>query len=275
MDFAQPGQVLVSRSYYDVISRITDDTASLFQYMGQYEDKHARLHEVYAVGHHRGADAPPTTRRQGPSTGYTRTQPSQSAKALSAEDVQEVELELARHIGPLAKVLVKKAVPRAPTLAALREALAPSIQESKARDAFIAGTAASGRADSQPVSGKRATTKPPSQFSGLAPSIPVMSRSSSKSVPFGSAPSKGVSIPSGASKLAQHPQLQLEADEAAAIESALSRYIGPMAKMIVRKEASRTANFKDFLSAVAGNIDQPTQRDQFLAALKRSLVKRY
>ena len=49
MDFAQGNQVLVSRSYYDVISRITDDTADLFQYLGQYEDKHGRLHEVYAV----------------------------------------------------------------------------------------------------------------------------------------------------------------------------------------------------------------------------------
>ena len=84
-----------------------------------------------------------------------------------------------------------------------------------------------------------------------------------------------MSIPSSPSKLAPHPQLDLGGDEAAAIEQALSRYIGPLAKMIVRKEASRYANFKEFLAAVAGNIDQPTQRDQFLAALKRSLVRRY
>ncbi|MEP6790986.1 MAG: protein kinase, partial [Ramlibacter sp.] len=50
MDFAQPNQVLVSRSYYDVISRITDDTAGMFSNLGQYEDKHGRLHEVFAVG---------------------------------------------------------------------------------------------------------------------------------------------------------------------------------------------------------------------------------
>jgi serine/threonine-protein kinase len=233
--------------------------------MGQYEDKHARLHEVYAVAHHRGADAPATTHREGPATGYTYTRPS-ATQALAAEDVQDIEIELARHIGPLAKVLVKKALPRAPTLAALREALAPSIQEKNGRDAFIAGTTSQGRPDSQPVSGKRGSSKPPSQLTGLAPSIPVVARSTSKSVPFGSVPP---------SKLAPNPLLSLEAAEAAAIESALSKYIGPMAKMIVRKEASRTANFKDFVTAIAGNIDQPTQRDQFLAALKRSLVKRY
>ncbi|MEJ6023367.1 protein kinase domain-containing protein [Ramlibacter sp. PS4R-6] len=283
MDFAQPNQVLVSRSYYDVISRITDDTAELFQYMGQYEDKHGRLHEVYSVGHQRSGATQATTRREGPSTGYTRTQPAPSGQPLLAEDVHDVEMELVRHIGPLAKVLVRKAVPLAPTIPALREALAPTIQEQKAREAFIAGASSQSHPDSQPVSSKRATTKPPtsqrtsspSQFGGLGPSIPVVARGSTKSVPFGTAPSKNLSIPTSPSKLAPHPQLELDGEEAAAIERALSKYIGPMAKMIIRKEASRNANFGEFLTAVAGNIDQPTQRDQFLAALKRSLVRRY
>src|SRR5947207_2942750 len=111
MDFAEGNQVLVSRAYYDVISRITDDTAGLLHYMGQYEDKHARLHEVYAVTQ-RGATA--TTHRQGPSTGYTQTLPVKSLEPLDPDDVHDIEVELARHIGPLAKVLVRKAAKIAP-----------------------------------------------------------------------------------------------------------------------------------------------------------------
>ncbi len=47
-----------------------------------------------------------------------------------------------------------------------------------------------------------------------------------------------------------------------------------MARMLVRKETGRTASFKEFVKAVALNIDQPDQRDQFMQALKRSLHPR-
>jgi hypothetical protein len=272
MDFAQSNQVLVSRAYYDVISRITDHTADLFQYMGQYEDKHGRLHEVYAVAQ-RGAT--PTTRRQGPSTGYTQTQPVKGAKPLAEEDVQEIEHELARHIGPLAKVIVRKAAPLASSVQALREALAPSIQEPKAREAFIAGANSQSHPNSSPVSGKRSGTKP-SNFSGLGPSVPVMARGSSKSVPFGSTPKSQPSSPSGGySRMAPHPKLELADEESAAIEQHLSKFIGPMAKMLVRKEASRHPAFKDFIGAVANNIDRTEQREQFLAAVRKSLPRRH
>jgi len=271
MDFAQANQVLVSRSYYEVMSRIADDTAGLFQYMGQYEDKHGRLHEVYAAANQRGAT--PTTLRQGPSTGYTQTRPNASVKPLAEDDLREVETDLARHIGPLAKVMVKKAAPKATSVKALREVLAVSIQEPKAREAFIAGTTSQSHPNSTPVSGKRGVTKPAP--SGLGPSIPVVSRGSSKSVPFGAAPRSQPSSPSGGfSRIAPHPQLDLEANEAAAIEQALSKYIGPMAKMLVRKEAAKHPNFKDFIAAVAGNIDHTDQREQFLFAVRKSLPRR-
>lgn len=50
MTFARPGQVLVSRSYYEVVSRLSDESSRLFSYEGARTDKHIREHEVYAVG---------------------------------------------------------------------------------------------------------------------------------------------------------------------------------------------------------------------------------
>jgi len=50
MSFARPGQVLVSRSYYEVVSRLSDESSRLFSYEGARTDKHVREHEVYAVG---------------------------------------------------------------------------------------------------------------------------------------------------------------------------------------------------------------------------------
>lgn len=49
MSFAQPNQILVSRSFYDVISCVTDEYAKLFEFQGSRTDKHVREHEIYAV----------------------------------------------------------------------------------------------------------------------------------------------------------------------------------------------------------------------------------
>jgi len=49
MSFSQPGQVLVSRSYYEVVSCLSEQYVKLFHYEGSRTDKHVREHEVYAV----------------------------------------------------------------------------------------------------------------------------------------------------------------------------------------------------------------------------------
>ena len=49
MSFSEPGQVLVSRSYYEVVSCMSEEYVKLFRYKGSHTDKHVREHEVYAV----------------------------------------------------------------------------------------------------------------------------------------------------------------------------------------------------------------------------------
>jgi len=49
MSFANSGQVLVSRSYFEVISRLSQEYAKLFHYEGSRADKHVREHQVYSV----------------------------------------------------------------------------------------------------------------------------------------------------------------------------------------------------------------------------------
>lgn len=57
MSFASAGQLLVSRSFYEVVSCLSRDYASLFRHEGSRTDKHVRDHEVYSVG------GTPSTRR--------------------------------------------------------------------------------------------------------------------------------------------------------------------------------------------------------------------
>jgi hypothetical protein len=49
MSFSRPGQLLVSRSFYEVVSCLSRDYASLFRHEGSRTDKHVRAHEVDAV----------------------------------------------------------------------------------------------------------------------------------------------------------------------------------------------------------------------------------
>jgi class 3 adenylate cyclase len=49
MSFAEPGQLLVSRSYYEVVTRMSREYEKLFSKEDPRKDKHVREHEVYAV----------------------------------------------------------------------------------------------------------------------------------------------------------------------------------------------------------------------------------
>jgi Adenylate and Guanylate cyclase catalytic domain len=49
MSFAQTNQILVSRSYFEVVSRLTQEYSQLFRFVGAREDKHVREHELYEV----------------------------------------------------------------------------------------------------------------------------------------------------------------------------------------------------------------------------------
>lgn len=49
MRFAQPNQILVSRSYYEMTSRLTQEVSQRFDYSDIKHDKHVRGHEIYLV----------------------------------------------------------------------------------------------------------------------------------------------------------------------------------------------------------------------------------
>jgi class 3 adenylate cyclase len=63
MSFARADQVLVSRAYYDMVARISEDYAQLFAYQGSRTDKHVREHEIYEVAPSGGEALELATRR--------------------------------------------------------------------------------------------------------------------------------------------------------------------------------------------------------------------
>jgi hypothetical protein len=49
MGFSQPGQIIVSRSFFEVVSCLSEGYGKLFRYEGARTDKHVREHEIYTV----------------------------------------------------------------------------------------------------------------------------------------------------------------------------------------------------------------------------------
>lgn len=49
MDFALPGQITASRSFFESIANLDVAYAALFQHLGAPDDKHGRAHELYAL----------------------------------------------------------------------------------------------------------------------------------------------------------------------------------------------------------------------------------
>src|SRR5215470_7174642 len=49
MDFAVPGQITASRSFFEAIANLDTAYGKLFEHLGAPDDKHGRTHELYAV----------------------------------------------------------------------------------------------------------------------------------------------------------------------------------------------------------------------------------
>ncbi|RZJ26173.1 MAG: hypothetical protein EOO54_03810 [Haliea sp.] len=248
MDFAQPNQIMVSRAYYDVISRITDNASGLFSPLGPHLDKHLRSHDIYAVLEPQARPAPASLAR---SSEFENTASFAALSSLTPEAQAEIESELARSIGPLARVLVKKALPRSVGVQGLRELLAVSIPDPKARERFL-----------HPKDHKTQPVSVAASASGSWPDIsqPVSRNHSGTLSGSTSGSTSGRSVPVSSP--------WFTAAQLTHLERALSQVIGPLAKMLVKKQVARHTALEALRQALASEIDHAGDREKFLAATR-------
>ncbi len=271
MDFAQPNQIVVSRAYYDVVSRITDTAASLFSPMGPHLDKHMRSHDIYAVldPHAAQAGVVAQSDRSFDDTASFST----PLNSLTPEMAGDIENELARLIGPLAKVLVKKAMSRANSAQNLRDLLSISIPDAAVREAFVkVKSSTSANLPGQSHAHANSLSRPNSM-----PSTGPASRTRADVSQPISRPLDANSRPVsrfGDSQPASMPLQNLSLEQLAMLEKVLSQYIGPMARMIIKKEASRHLTLQALLPALSLHIDKPADRSKYLAFMQKMIASR-
>lgn len=139
MSFAAPNQILVSRSYYEVVSHISVDYSRLFHYAGLHRDKHIREHELYEIQVAAAATGtpgtPPTAGTSEESGGVTA-----GAPLLSAELLASTAGVLAQHLGPVSTLVVRRAAARARDARQFLDRVAEHLTGAS-REAFLAETA--------------------------------------------------------------------------------------------------------------------------------------
>ena len=238
MSFAEPNQILVSRSYYEVVSRLAPDYAQLFQYVGSHRDKHVREHEVYEV--HLAslgrAAAGVVDSGQAPAadTPIHAPVPSEQAVRFDPAFIERLALALAREIGPVAKLIVRRAAERAADEGALVDAVAEHVPAAN-RAGFLAG-----RTD-------------------------LLGTPRAKVVPATAAPD----LPGPQAQQSTRPVQKIGPEVLAQVEKMLAARIGPLASILVRRAAKEAASPRDLFEGLAVHIDDPEVRKVFLAEAER------
>ena len=243
MGFAAPNQLLVSRSYYEVVSCLSEEYAQLFGHETTHRDKHAREHHVYEV---RGAGLPTAS-----APGKIAGQPVSSKpeietvqKAVDADagiDTQvlvTLSKELSKHLGPIAPMMVKKAAKKTRDHRELVRMLADSIPVPHERSAFV-----------QEASSRLSMAPEPEQ-----PDMPQVA----------SAGMRGTSL--------EHDRAGFSEDALAHVEAMLIVHIGPVAGLLVSKAAKTAHNLDDLVAALARSIDDERARSEFLASAQKALA---
>jgi len=236
MSFAEPNQILVSRSYYEVVSRLSQEYAQLFHYHGLHRDKHVREHEVYEV---HVAVSPGAGQAAGPGDPVSPGGPEQATAPgapgrFDAALLDRLTAALTREIGPVTKLVVRRAADRSSDRETLVAAVAEHVPEATRR-AFRARLAD--------------LVAPPA-----------------KAAPAASATAAGVgpANPRSRSVAPIGPELL------ARIEQSLARHIGPVARLLVRNAAKQAASPRELFETLATHIESAEARRAFLAEADRA-----
>jgi serine/threonine-protein kinase len=170
-----------------------------------------------------------------------------AADAWKLATFPDLEAALSAQIGPIARVLLKRAGARAENFDELGTLLAPHIPSESGRSAF---QAALGKCKAARSTG----------------GTPGGTTTSTAAVPAGhDAPSSLAAAGAG--------NVPVSAELIAHAETLLPQYIGAIAKIIIRRSVNKAGNSADFLAAISSAIEAESEREKFLKTIK-SLIAR-
>jgi hypothetical protein len=132
MSFAADNQILVSSSFYEVVSRLSDSYGPMFSFVGDRKDKHGRAHLVYQLA--------PASERVPPPNASAIAEPSASTTPpaqLDAAALHYLEVLLVPVLGPIARRVIQEISRKHANLADLCSELATQFAGNKERTKFL------------------------------------------------------------------------------------------------------------------------------------------
>jgi serine/threonine protein kinase len=160
----------------------------------------------------------------------------------------EAEASLAKHVGPLASVLVRRAAKECADLPSLYAKLADQVTNPAARSAFLERAASVSKV-SFPAS---------SSGSGSGSGSGSLQRTHASGSGSGSLPT--ISAPSGP---------PLNDNQLDAAQKVLSQHLGPIARVVVKKAAAASRDRTTFYAALVEAVTDPVAREKVRAELAR------
>ena len=176
--------------------------------------------------------AQPAARPATPPSGVVGT----GLGGVREEVLTTLQHRLARHVGPIAKVLLSSAVQRAPSVEALCELLAANIASPQERQDFLRGA----RRDCGAHALQTQTWRTEATGGGTA---------ARDAGPAGTLPAPAPAIPPATVELAH---------------AELARLIGPIARVLVKRALATAATPAELWDALATHIERPSDRAAFL-----------
>lgn len=178
----------------------------------------------------------------GGSVGSAGTASAPTPSHWDKAQLTQAELTLAKHVGPLASVLVRRAARECHDINELYNKLAEQVTDPRARDAFL------GQA-SLVTGGHHHRTA-----GGVTAGSPSAGGS------------KGATAGSGGGTMIGGPLNEAVMDKAQAL---LAQHVGPIAKVLIKRAATGTDSRAVFFNRLAEAVNDPAARAKLLAELGR------
>ena len=131
MSFAGENQILVSRSFYEVVGCLSDSYGRLFRFEGVKKDKHVREHLVYEL-------VPPSADKSADQAWEQIVAVAPPEPAIDPEMLRKLEAVMLPLLGPVARHMVKTEAQTQSNFDALVQKLADHFSVKHEREAFLA-----------------------------------------------------------------------------------------------------------------------------------------
>ncbi len=249
MSFAPSDKIYVSRSFYEVISCLSKEYDDLFHYQGKKNDKHEREHTVYEfnvplkttatferntldlivddAGIPPPGEAPKSTKAE-IATPQMQAEAIDKAYEWESAILQSAESELTQHIGPLARILVKKIAKTTNNIHKLYEQLGDMIADPHHRAEFLRRIPAASTIDgSKGPKTIKPDSNPPVQDTGRA----------------------------------------WDDQELKRIEQHLAEHLGPLSRILVKEAAHQASSIGELYNLLATHLNDEEARWAFMKTM--------